>query len=158
MNHNDYIIQKPQLDMHKRKCEELRKIRVTMAKTLGVPDMVRKEPCNFEGECHGICPACYMEERALMDRIYELSKNGVVLTLKESEFAGEQEPLPMPKPPIPYNPPVPPKRPIPPIVQGMIHPMPYDSPADLEPPVIESPVIEPEKKKRGIFDKIKRKE
>lgn len=63
---------------HKQKCEELRKIRVKMAETLGIPEAVRKEPCNFDGECRGTCPACYMEEKALMDRIYELSQNGMM--------------------------------------------------------------------------------
>ena len=61
---------------HKQKCEELRKIRVKMANTLGVPNVVRKEPCNFKGDCKGTCPACYMEEKALMDRIYELAQDG----------------------------------------------------------------------------------
>lgn len=63
---------------NKRKCEELRQIRVKMADTLGVPDVVRREPCNYKGECKGTCPACYMEERALLDRMYELSKNGMM--------------------------------------------------------------------------------
>ena len=61
---------------HKQKCEDLRKIRVKMANTLGVPNVVRKEPCNFKGDCKGTCPACYMEEKALMDRIYELAQDG----------------------------------------------------------------------------------
>lgn len=65
-------------EYHKQKCEELRKIRVKMAETLGIPEAVRKEPCNFDGECRGTCPACYMEEKALMDRIYELSQNGMM--------------------------------------------------------------------------------
>ena len=61
---------------HKQQCEELRQIRVKMADTLGVPYVVRKEPCNFKGECSGTCPACYMEEKALMERIYELAIDG----------------------------------------------------------------------------------
>jgi hypothetical protein len=63
---------------HREKCEELRKIRKSMAKTLGVPELVRDEQCNYEGHCSGTCPACYKEERALMDRIYELHENGVI--------------------------------------------------------------------------------
>lgn len=63
---------------HKERCEELRKIRVKIADTLGIPDVVRSEPCNYSGECKGTCPACYMEERALLDKIYELSKNGMM--------------------------------------------------------------------------------
>lgn len=65
-------------EYHKQKCEELRKIRIKMAETLGIPEAVRKEPCNFDGVCSGTCPACYMEEQALMGRIYELSKNGMM--------------------------------------------------------------------------------
>lgn len=65
-------------EYHKQKCEELRKIRVKMAETLGIPEAIRKEPCNFDGDCSGTCPACYMEEKALMDRIYELSQNGMM--------------------------------------------------------------------------------
>lgn len=65
-------------EKHKEKCEELRKIRKSMAKTLGAPELVRDEPCNYEGHCSGTCPACCMEERALMDRIYELHENGVI--------------------------------------------------------------------------------
>lgn len=65
-------------EYHKQKCEELRKIRIKMAETLGIPEAVRKEPCNFDGVCRGTCPACYMEEKALMDRIYELSQNGMM--------------------------------------------------------------------------------
>lgn len=63
---------------HKQKCENLRQIRVKMAETLGIPDAVRKEPCNFKGECSGTCPACYMEERVLMDKIYEMYNNGMM--------------------------------------------------------------------------------
>jgi hypothetical protein len=65
-------------DEHKKKCEELRKIRKSMAKTLGAPELIRDEPCNYEGHCSGTCPACYMEERALMDRIYKLHENGII--------------------------------------------------------------------------------
>ena len=167
MNINDYGIQKTEFDMHKRKCEELRKIRLAMAKTLGVPEVVRDEPCNFNGECQGTCPACYMEEKALMDRIYELSQNGVVFTLKGSEFEKEQEEEMsstvssiVHKPPVPPMPPIvqgmmrpmPPMPPQPPIVQGGVRPMP-----PMPPTFPESPIMEPEQKKRGIFDKIKRK-
>lgn len=67
---------------NKQKCEELRKIRVKMAEELGIPWVVRQEPCNFNGVCKGTCPTCYKEERALMDRLYELSKN------KEKIFEG----------------------------------------------------------------------
>ena len=49
-----------------------------MADVLGISDLIRKEPCNFEGECKGTCPACYMEERALMDKLYELHSNGLI--------------------------------------------------------------------------------
>lgn len=66
------------INYHKQECEELRKIRIKMAETLGIPEAVRKEPCNFDGVCSGTCPACYMEEKALMDRIYELSQNGML--------------------------------------------------------------------------------
>ena len=66
------------MDTNKQKCEELRKIRMQMANVLGIPDLIRKEPCNFEGECNGTCPACYMEERALMDKLYELHSNGLL--------------------------------------------------------------------------------
>ena len=91
LNNNNY---------HKQKCEELRKIRVKMADTLGVPYVVRKEPCNFKGECRGTCPACYMEEKVLMVRIYELSIDGRmdmlfgedIKVLKEKAF---DEPLEM---------------------------------------------------------------
>ena len=154
---NDYEIQKLKTDIHKRKCEELRKVRVAMAKNLGVPEVVRDEPCNFKGECQGTCPACYMEEKALMDRIYELSKNGVVLTLKGNEFEKEPEPvIPPIKPPVLAKPPIVqggirPMPPDQPIVQGMIRPMPPMSPID--PP---APEPEPETKKRGIFERIKK--
>ncbi len=152
MINNDYGTQKVEFDTHKRKCEELRKIRMQMARTLGVPELVRDEPCNYSGQCHGTCPACYMEEKALMDRIYELLKSGVVLTIKGSEFEKESETmLPPAKPPIIYNPPIPP---MPPIVQGLIRPLPPDG---FETPAFPTPPIpEPEKKKRGIFDKIKK--
>lgn len=70
-------------NIHKQKCEELRKIRIKMADKLGIPEKIRREPCNFEGDCSGTCPACYMEERALMDRIYELSKDKSINTIFE---------------------------------------------------------------------------
>ena len=57
MNYNDYRTQRMEFDMHKRKCEELRKVRVEMARTLGVPEVVREEPCNYNGPCLGTCPA-----------------------------------------------------------------------------------------------------
>ena len=156
MNNNDYGVQNPEFYMNKRKCEELRKVRASMARTLGVPDVVRDEPCNFMGECQGTCPACYMEEKALMDRIYELSKCGVVLTIKGSEVEKEQEPvMPLPKKTVIYNPPVPPTPPTPlrpPIVQGMLRPGQHEIPT-----FTTSPIPEPEQKKRGIFDKIKGK-
>lgn len=79
LNNNNY---------HKQKCEELRKIRVKMADTLGVPDVVRKEPCNFKGECKGTCPACYMEEKALMERIYELAQDGRMNMLFGEDIKG----------------------------------------------------------------------
>jgi hypothetical protein len=71
---------------HKEKCEELRKIRKNMATTLGIPSVVRDEPCNYNGHCSGTCPACYMEERALMDRIYELSENGMINLMYSKEI------------------------------------------------------------------------
>ena len=155
MDINNFEIPKMEFDFHKRQCEELRKVRVAMAKTLGVPEVVRNEPCNYVGECQGTCPACYMEEKALMDRIYELSQNGVAFTLKEDEFEQEQEiRKPAHTPPKVYNPPVPPKLPDyprAPILQGMIRPMPPIP--HIEPP---KPAPEPQIRKRGIFDKIKR--
>lgn len=60
---------------HKEKCEELRKIRVEVAKKLGIPNSIRKEPCNFEGNCSGTCPACAIEEKILMERIYDIYKS-----------------------------------------------------------------------------------
>ena len=65
-------------EYHKQKCEELRKIRVKMAETLGIPEAVRKEPCNFDGDCTGTCPACFKVEKALLNRIIELSQNGMM--------------------------------------------------------------------------------
>lgn len=50
MSNNEYGIPKPEFDICKIKCEELRKIRVEMAKTLGIPEAVRDEPCNFKGQ------------------------------------------------------------------------------------------------------------
>ena len=50
---------------NKQKCEELRKIRVSLAKKLGIQDKIRQTPCDFKGECKGTCPACEKEERLL---------------------------------------------------------------------------------------------
>lgn len=47
---------------NKQKCEELRKIRVSLAKKLGIQDKIRQTPCDFKGECKGTCPACEKEE------------------------------------------------------------------------------------------------
>ena len=139
MNYNDYRTQRMEFDMHKRKCEELRKVRVEMARTLGVPEVVRDEPCNYNGPCLGTCPACYMEEKALMDRIYELSNSGVVVTVKWNGFKKEPEPRMAPPKPT--------------IVQGMLRPEP---PKMFEPPTFPtSSISEPDIKKRGIFDKMK---
>jgi len=66
------------LIVNREKCEELRKIRLSIATTLGIPEAVRTEPCNYKGECKGTCPACYMEERKLMDRAYSLYKDGII--------------------------------------------------------------------------------
>ena len=60
---------------NKEKCEELRKLRVKIAEDLGKPELVRNEPCNFNGECSGTCPACYKEEEALMKELYKAYEN-----------------------------------------------------------------------------------
>lgn len=93
-----------------------------------------------------------------MDRIYELSKSGIEFILKENNAENSQEPeLTSNKPLIFYNPPEPPmapKSPQPPILQGLIVPR---TPEVSDTPIVTStPVPEPEKKKRGIFDRIKR--
>ena len=49
----------------KKKCEELRKVRLSVAEKIGLDDNVRKEPCSFKGECKGTCPACEREEKLL---------------------------------------------------------------------------------------------
>jgi hypothetical protein len=91
-----------------------------------------------------------LEEKALMDRIYELSKNGVAFTLKEDELKKEREPIPF----IFDAPPVPPMPPRPPIVQGLLRPEPFEP---LDSPIVPTlPISQPKEKKRGIFDKIKK--
>ncbi|MBO5388299.1 MAG: hypothetical protein J6A59_09195 [Lachnospiraceae bacterium] len=50
---------------NKQKCEELRKIRVSLAKKLGIQGKIRQTPCDYKGECKGTCPACEKEERLL---------------------------------------------------------------------------------------------
>ena len=38
------------MNTNKQKCEELRKIRMQMTNDLDIPDLIRKEHCNFELE------------------------------------------------------------------------------------------------------------
>lgn len=38
------------MDTNKQKCEEPRKIRMQMDNSLGIHELIRKEPCNFELE------------------------------------------------------------------------------------------------------------
>ena len=47
---------------HKKRCEELRRIRVRLADIMGIGDKVKRTPCDFTGECTGTCPACRAEE------------------------------------------------------------------------------------------------
>lgn len=50
---------------NKEKCEYLRKVRIDIAKKLGLQNEIRQNPCDFKGECKGTCPACEKEERLL---------------------------------------------------------------------------------------------
>ena len=49
--------------MSKEICKKLKEIRLNLAQKLGVK--LNQEPCTYEGECNGTCPACEEEERVL---------------------------------------------------------------------------------------------
>ena len=51
------------MNKHKKKCNELKKIRKILADKLGL-DLHQKE-CTFDGDCKGTCPKCEAEEKAL---------------------------------------------------------------------------------------------
>lgn len=69
---------------HKKKCEKLRKIRVSLADKLGLQDKIKSTPCEFKGECRGTCPACEAEERllnkALLARTAVIAGTALALT------------------------------------------------------------------------------
>lgn len=48
---------------HKKKCNELKQIRKSVADALGI-DLKQRE-CTFQGECKGTCPKCMQEEKTL---------------------------------------------------------------------------------------------
>lgn len=68
---------------HKKKCEELRKVRVNLADKLGLQDKIKSTPCEFKGECKGTCPACEAEEKllnkALLARIAVIAGTALAL-------------------------------------------------------------------------------
>lgn len=55
------------MSKHKQKCETLRKIRIAIAEKLGLKGKIKEEPCNFDGDCKGTCPACQKEENMLKE-------------------------------------------------------------------------------------------
>ena len=64
------------MDQHKKRCEELRKIRIGLGNKLGLSDKIRQTPCDYQGPCKGTCPACSAEEKLLNKAL--LSKSAVI--------------------------------------------------------------------------------
>lgn len=72
------------MNKHKQKCETLRKIRIAIAEKLGIKGKIKEEPCNFDGECKGTCPACQKEENMLKEA---MTNNKDIKT--ETRFSNE---------------------------------------------------------------------
>ena len=51
------------MNKHKKKCNELKKIRKNLADKLGIN--LNQRECTFEGNCNGTCPKCEAEEKTL---------------------------------------------------------------------------------------------
>ena len=58
--------------MYKEKCKILKEIRLKLAQKLGIN--LSQEPCTYEGECEGTCPACQEEEKILNEAIVKEEK------------------------------------------------------------------------------------
>lgn len=83
---------------HKKRCEELRKIRVKLADQMGLGDKIKRTPCDFNGECKGTCPACKAEEIMLSKALLKKAGTatavaGMTLGLTACGIFGEKDPV-----------------------------------------------------------------
>lgn len=73
------------MNLGKKLCEGLRKVRVKIAELNGIKYSPKE--CNHEGDCEGTCPVCEIEAAYIEQKLKELEQEGVEVkrTLDDAE-------------------------------------------------------------------------